>query len=320
MVRLVAIFVSLAVAAATWFFAARFVFSAPEDAYWTEQLYIVKEQAVRHVQGRKVILVAGSSTYYDFSAAKLSQKIGLPVVNFGTHAGLGARYLLDRAARNMGPGDVVVLAMEPGLLDDDPPTWVTAAFVQFYDPGYIGRAGLQSWAPLLVGARPHYLFRSWISTGLMGAAKPHTDETGGATENMASKVTPDMRSRVTATGPTFVKINPNDPPAYLRRFLTTARQRGVTVFGAWSPMLDSPLYHDPADPQRLGATSATYKVLGVPELGAPQDFLFPLNDMFDTTYHLNDIGRAKATARLGDLICRRLKCAENAGSAVAPAL
>jgi hypothetical protein len=313
MARLVTIFVSLVVAAAIWFFFARFVFPAPEEAYWTEQLYLVKEQAVRHIRGQKVILVAGSSTYYDFSAEQLSRKIGLPVVNFGTHAGLGARYLLDRAARNMDSGDIVVLAMEPGLYDDSPPTWVTAAFVQFYDPGYISRTEVQSWAPLLVGARPHYIYRSWISAGLIGGPKPHTDETGGARDNLASKVTPEMRSRVTAMGPAFVKMNPRDPPAYLRRFLTTARQRGVTVFGGWSPMLDSPLYHDPTDPQRLRATSAAYKVLGVPALGAPQDFLFPLSDMFDTNFHLNDVGRVKATDRLGNLICRQIRCAASVG-------
>jgi hypothetical protein len=102
--------------------------------------------------------------------------------------------------------------------------------------------------------------------------------------------------------------------------VATARARGVTVFAAWSPMLDRPDYHDRADPRRLGAISSTYGVLGVPVLGAPQDVLFPLADMYNSGFHLNDVGRAHATATLGELICRRMACAATAGATVAAAL
>ena len=320
MARLATLFVFLALTAAAWFFGARSGLPAPDDAHWIEGLYTAKEHALHRIGGSKVILVGGSSTYYSFSAAQLSRRIGLPAVNFGTHAGLGARYLLDRAARDMEAGDIVVLTIENGLLRNERPTPELTRFVQFYDPGYIRRAGLQSWTPLLVGASPHDLFRSRVWEMLLGGTKIHVDETGDATDNLASKVTPDVQAIVAATQPVAVETNPNDPPAYLRRFVATAREQGVTVFAAWSPMLDRPAYHDQSDPRRLKAISSTYGVLGVPVLGAPQDFLFPLADMYNSGFHLNDIGRVKATARLGDLICRQMKCAARAGETVAPAL
>lgn len=320
MTRLLAIFVFLGLAAAAWFVGGRLVLPAPDDAHWIEELYTGKEQALHQARTPKVILVAGSSTYYSFSATQLSRRTGLPVVNFGTHAGLGARYLLDRAARNMGSGDIVVLTIENGLLRNERPTAELTRFVQFYDPGYIRRADAQSWAPLLVGGSAHDLFRSWIGERLLGPTKTHMDEAGDATDNLASAVTPEVRAIVAATRLVSVTTDPEAPPAYLKQFVATARERGVTVFAAWSPMLDRPIYHDRSDPRRLKAISSTYKVLGVPVLGSAQDFLFPLADMYNSGFHLNDIGRAKATAKLGDLICLQMKCAAGAATAVAPAL
>lgn len=313
MARLVAILVFSALAAAGWFLGGRWVLPAPDDARWIAALYAAKEQAVHRVRGPKVILVAGSSTHYSFSAAQLSRRTGLPVVNFGTHAGLGARYLLDRAGRNMRSGDIVVLAIETGLLRNARPTAELARFVQFYDPGYIQRAGPRSWAPLLAGVSAHDLLRSQVAELLLGGAEAQMDQAGDATDNLASKVTPEVRAIVAATEFVSVETDPRDPPPYLARFVAAARRRGVTVLAAWSPMLDRPAYHDRSDPGRLRAISSTYEALGVPVLGAPQDFLFPLADMYNSGFHLNDVGRAKATGRLGEVICRQIRCAARAG-------
>jgi len=320
MARLGIILIALTLAVAGWFVGGRVLLPAPDDAHWIEELYTAKERALHQIRGRKVILVAGSSTYYSFSAVQLSHRIDLPVVNFGTHAGLGARYLLDRAARDMRSGDIVVLAIENGLLRNARPTAELTRFVQFYDPGYIQRADVQSWAPLLVGASPHDLFRSWIWERLLGNSEAHNDEAGDATDNLASKVTPAVQAIVAATKPVSITTDPSNPPAYLKRFVATAREQGVTVFATWSPMLDRPIYHIQSDPRRFKAISSTYEALGVPVMGTPQDFLFPLTDMYNSGFHLNDIGRAKATAKLGNLICLQIKCAARAEVTVAPAL
>jgi hypothetical protein len=320
MARLLAILTITALAAAGWFVGGRLVFSAPDDAHWIEQLYSAKERALQRIEGPRVILVGGSSAYYSFSAAQLSRRLGLPVVNFGTHAGLGARYLLDRAARNMKSGDVVVLTIETGLIKEARPTAELTRFVQFYDPGYVQRAGARSWAPLLVGALPHDLFRSSVAELLLGPTKTHIDAAGDATDNLAGKVSPEIRAIVAGAKLVSIETRPDDPPQYLMRFVASARQRGVTVLAAWSPMLDRPPYHDRSDPQRFTAISSTYDVLKVPVLGKAQDFLFPLADMYNSGFHLNDVGRVQATARLGDLICRRIRCAAGAGEAGAQAL
>ncbi len=320
MARLAAIFVCLALTGAGWFAGGRFLLPVPDDAHWIGELYSVKEQALQRIGGPKVILVAGSSTYYSYSAAQLTRRLRRPVVNFGTHAGLGARYLLDRAQRDMKTGDIVVLAIEDGLLRNEHPTDVLARFVQFYDPGYIPRTDPPSWAPLLAGVSAHDLWRSRVEEGLLGRTRLHIDAAGDATDNLASAVTPEVKAMVAATPLISITTDPSDPPAYLTRFVAAARARGVTLFAAWSPMLDLPVYHQPSDPGRLGAISSTYERFGVPVLGAPQDFLFPLADTFNSAFHLNEVGRAKATAKLGDLICRQIRCAADGGAPVAPAL
>jgi hypothetical protein len=215
----------------------------------------------------------------------------------------------------MRPGDIVVLTIENGLLQDARPTAELTRFVQFYDPGYVTRADPQLWAPLLVGALPHDLFRSSVEELLLGGAKTHINEIGDATDNLASKKAPEIQAIVAATKLVSIATDPDHPPAYLRQFLATAHAKGVTVLAGWSPMLDRADYHDQSDPRRLKAISATYAALGVPVLGAAQDFLFPLADMYNSGFHLNDVGRVQATTKLGDLLCRRLTCSPVSGSA-----
>src|SRR4051794_11320917 len=94
---------------------------------WVNRLYARKtivaarrQDAGRTGAGRpRLVLVGGSGTLYGIDAELIERKTGVPTVNFGTHAGLGLRYLLTRARRELRPGDRVLLAPEYELLADD---------------------------------------------------------------------------------------------------------------------------------------------------------------------------------------------------------
>src|SRR5262249_48119175 len=79
MARLVTLIVFTVLAAAGWFLGARFVAPVPDDAHWIEELYAAKEGALHRIREPRVILVAGSSAHYSFSAAQLSRRMGSPV-------------------------------------------------------------------------------------------------------------------------------------------------------------------------------------------------------------------------------------------------
>ena len=60
--------------------------------------------------GPRILVFGGSATRISFDSVIVIRKVGIPTVNFGTHAGLGLAYILDRAKRAMQPGDIVLLA------------------------------------------------------------------------------------------------------------------------------------------------------------------------------------------------------------------
>ena len=64
------------------------------------------------VEGPKVVLISGSSMAYGMDSALLSERLGMPVVNFGLYAGLGSRLMLDLSRDAIGEGDIVIFAPE----------------------------------------------------------------------------------------------------------------------------------------------------------------------------------------------------------------
>ncbi len=68
--------------------------------------------AALRIHGRKIIFVGGSNLLFGLRAESLGRRIGVPVVNYGLTADLGADVIAERAGEVIGPGDVVVLATE----------------------------------------------------------------------------------------------------------------------------------------------------------------------------------------------------------------
>ncbi len=84
----------------------------PESNNWMIRIDQRTRAAARRIRGRKIIFVGGSNLLFGLRAESLSRRIGVPVVNYGLTADLGADIIAERAGELIGPGDVVVLAPE----------------------------------------------------------------------------------------------------------------------------------------------------------------------------------------------------------------
>ena len=83
-----------------------------ESEVWTHRMDQRVRAAASHIRGRKIIFIGGSNLIFGVRADSLGRRVGLPVVNYGLHAGIGLDYAADRAAEIIGPGDIVILAPE----------------------------------------------------------------------------------------------------------------------------------------------------------------------------------------------------------------
>ena len=101
----------LAVAAALAICAVPMAVIPPDnDAYL--MAYKMKSALLDTVPSPRVILVGGSNVCFGVDSRRLSDSLGMPVVDCGLTVQIGLKYMLDDAQAHTRPGDVVVILAE----------------------------------------------------------------------------------------------------------------------------------------------------------------------------------------------------------------
>lgn len=68
----------------------------------------------------RMIIVGGSAAAFGFDGALIESRVALTPVNMGLHFGVGPAFMLREVRDSIGPGDVVLVAMEYGHFVDNP--------------------------------------------------------------------------------------------------------------------------------------------------------------------------------------------------------
>ena len=93
------------------FFVGRYIYDGVGYSihYW---VYIKSIRAKElDKKGNKIVFLSGSNTLYGLNSKYASEKTGLPILNYGVHAGFGP-YLFHNAKSVIKNGDIVILALE----------------------------------------------------------------------------------------------------------------------------------------------------------------------------------------------------------------
>jgi len=88
------------------------IIAPPESNNWMIRIDQRTRAAALRIHGRKIIFLGGSNLLFGLRAQSLAQRVGVPVVNYGLTADLGADVIAARASELIKPGDLVVLATE----------------------------------------------------------------------------------------------------------------------------------------------------------------------------------------------------------------
>ena len=73
---------------------------------------IDKIDRLKSVDGRKIVVIGGSSVAFGLDSELMERYTGLPVVNFGLYASLGSNLMLDLAQEYINEDDIVIFAPE----------------------------------------------------------------------------------------------------------------------------------------------------------------------------------------------------------------
>jgi len=127
----------------------------PFEARWIAGIYERKMDAADALPAApRYLLFGGSSVHFSYSAEVIADLTGLPVINMGTHAGLGADYLLYKARQVLRPGDTAIIALEHHLLNSTGTTSLLAPYVLTSDLRYLLHSPPAELPRLLFGYPP----------------------------------------------------------------------------------------------------------------------------------------------------------------------
>ena len=281
------------------------------SAPWIDGLYKQKIAALRALHGNRIYVVSGSSSLFSLDTGVLSHAAGKPVINLATHAGLELPYILDRAERQMQPGDTIIFTPEyPLMVLPVEPNQLIIDYVTFFDRGYIASRPLGEQAHFYLG----YGFvdsivetLKTIRTGKqVGRDDLTIDALGNARGNTVALSVKDKSEFAPHGQPS--PVSP-DEVAVLRKFAAMAREKHATILAFPPALIHLPGYETQGQRAQRQRVRATFRDLGMTVRGGDQDGWVEPDGIYDSGSHANDAGRAAYTARIAVLLCQEIRCA-----------
>ncbi|MBE6613476.1 MAG: hypothetical protein E7632_13410 [Ruminococcaceae bacterium] len=263
-----------------------------------------KFERLNTVEGRKIVIVGGSSAAFGLDSTLIEKYTGMPVVNFGLYAALGTKLMMDLSRANIGPGDVVVLAPEMDAqtmsLYFNPDATLMAMDGNFGMLTHLRGGNLFSLLgamPRFAGEKIGYLTSGEKPTGSGAYDSSYFNEQGDLTyprpENvMGMYYDPNTMIHLSADMPAPEFI------AYINEYVQFCRSQGAEIYFGFCPMNEMALAEG-TTPESIAAFEDHLKtVLGCSLLGTASDHIFSAEFFFDSNFHLNDAGVKHHTVTL----------------------
>lgn len=249
------------------------------------------------IQGRKLVILAGSNGPYSHRCETLEPILHRPCVNAGVAVGIGLDYLFARWKPLLHPGDIVYLPLEETLyatgrlasrLGPD------AAIMARHDRATLARLPPERWIAALFAFDLRASIMSLIETALVSsgfndprAAVTGTNNAWGDHIGHTTALAAASQAVLATANPvhaTASRILDGEGRRQLAEFLDWARSHGVQPIGG----LPTGFADSPMPPDTLTAIRAIFEAHGAAFLQLPNRSRYPRVAFFDTADHLNE--------------------------------
>lgn len=281
------------------------------SAPWIDGLYKQKIAALRAQPHGRIYVVSGSSSLFSLDTKVLSDAVGRPVINLATHAGLGLTYILDRAEREMQPGDTIIFTPEYPLLTLPPePSNITIDYVSFFDRGYI--------ATRPAAEQMHfYLGYGFIDSVIETIKTLRTGKQVGRDDLTIDALGNARGNTVALSVKESAQFAPNGETsaitpqaiADLQKFADLARARHARILAFPIALIRLPGFETPGQKALRDHVRALFRQMGMVTRGDDDTGWLDPSGIYDSAVHANDAGRAVYTARIARLLCVEIACA-----------
>jgi hypothetical protein len=282
-----------------------------ETSRWVFEINQKKRLLALQTASPKLLLVGGSATLFGISAREIESQTGYRTINLGTHAALGTNYILHEAQEAAKPGDIILLDLDYELYNYGrvDPTWADHLFVDYIvsrDPGFFHSLSLlEQWNTFMLTSSE----RIW--QGLINRWRPESPRSRGVYDvryvdewgdqrHHAKMDRPRGREPATQNLSVLSHGLPEHPNAFtsIEWFCEWARANQIRVLATYPNLVDRPEYHLPAARKNAKTIRDFFSSIKVPVIGNYTDSLLPVDQFFDTGYHLTEEAVLARTNRL----------------------
>ena len=246
----------------------------------------------------KIVFVGGSSTLHGLNSEYARKKSGLPILNYGIHAGLDV-YIFEQAKAILKPNDIVIMPLEFIFYEQtrDKLQSPLAEYIISYDNKYYRSQPLKQKLWIMFFLVRYYLIHPNINNPrtIIEGINSSGDciDHNGTTENFAKDGVYRQVSE---------KIPDDISQLKLYDFIKYCQKNNIKVY-ATAPNAYHPKNLTPEEQVMINNILKFYKHLNVEFLGNFTDGFYDNKKLFcDTSYHLNTQGSKLRTDFLLDLI------------------
>jgi len=277
---------------------------------WIYDVYAKKQKIAQEIEGRKIVVVAGSNALFGIDSQMLEKAFGLPVVNYGVNAGIELPCTLFMAQKVIQRGDIVLLPLEyPMYFYGGRPGVQMIDFLLAREPSCFGKLTLREqlyifWHISLKRLREGYgkYEEKPIRSGLYGAH--HVDSHGDQNETALQYRTAGMYAEVLEHdrhpekyGETF------DTKAlgwcYLTQFVRWCKKRDARVVFMPSTLMWHKSYEkNPQEKYLYMHIAQEVRRRGWIFVGNPYDYMYDKSLYFNTNFHLIAYAREMRTKQM----------------------
>jgi len=260
-----------------------------------------KYDALIQTNEPKIIIIGGSSAGFGIDEEMIEEATGYPVVNLGLHAGFGGVVPLELSKANINSNDIILLAFEwdwfiSGYFDTLGTSLVMSAFEDRLDMYSHIPARFY---PRFIGYLFEYAQKKSTATEKSGVYSSQAFDSKGRMVYERPKPIFKYEGNESTYGSVNVSnaVIAKDTAEYLIKYREYAEKQGASVYFVSPPYLDEASTKCTAEDFRTLAKKATDE-LKIPYISDPAEYCFPMELMYDTIYHCNDIGETKRTELL----------------------
>jgi len=280
-----------------------------QTSRWIYDLDTVKSSYAHSIKTPKLLLVSGSNTLYGISCQMIQEETGVPCINTALTQELGLDYILTHARTFAKAGDTILMPLEYQLYTSDgKPSDLLIDYVFAYAPDYLKSTKLLSQIRLVGGISFERLTQGMVAKfkplQLKNTDKSRINQNGDVTDNGKDKMAEDQYNAMAAWNPFNLgsyKIT-NYSKKEILKFIYWCKKNNINIVSTWPSTVSFDAYQQPKSQDFFQSIEDFYQSIHVPVIGTPRDFLYDKSLFFNSTYHLNDVGRCQRTRQIIELI------------------